>query len=468
MADPALLAEFRRPFRQQLAALRLRLERLVPTARWDDLWQAEHDRAFVVAGAQKADLLADLAGAVDKAVSKGTTLDEFRRDFREIVERRGWHGWTGEGTARGEAWRTRVIYRTNVATSYAAGRRAQLIEGDFAWWVYRHGGSREPRPHHLALDGIALPPDHPFWAKHFPPNDWGCSCRVFGARSEAGIRRVGGDPSKRLPEGWDRIDPRTGAPVGIGRGWAYAPGASVADDIIRLAREKAERLPAQLRFSFLEAFDRPESEAAEAEQVLALLDVLAAQFGRAGGGFAQFVRANAAAADEPRLRLAERMAVNAYTHPEIYAPLNRALRSGAALSDEARRYVDLLDRALARLSAFEGRTRRGIEMSGQALVDFAGRMREGELVEFRGFTSTSVTRPMAGEVVVTVHGRSGRAVSHLSAFPTEEEVLFPRGVQFRVRSAIFDGDELRLVLDEVAPGERQVLTGRSLNAEALG
>ena len=123
----ALTASFRKPFAEQVAAFRLRLGNLTPTVKWDDIQRAQHDRAFMVAGAQKADLLAVLAAAVDKAVSQGTTLDEFRRDFREIVERRGWHGWTGEGTKGGEAWRTKVIYKTNMATTYAAGRMAQLV-----------------------------------------------------------------------------------------------------------------------------------------------------------------------------------------------------------------------------------------------------------------------------------------------------------------------------------------------------
>lgn len=231
----AVTAVFRQPFPEQLAAWRLRLARLAPTSRWDDLAGAEHDRAFMVAGATKADLLADLAAAVDRAISEGRTLDEFRRDFRQIVETRGWHGWTGEGTKKGEAWRTRVIYRTNIATTYAAGRHAQLVAGNYRFWVYRHGNSLEPRVLHLSWDGVALPPDHPFWAAHFPPNDWGCSCRAFGARTQAGIRRVGGDPGKTLPPGWDLRDPKTGTPPGIGKGWDHAPGATVDAEVAQLA-----------------------------------------------------------------------------------------------------------------------------------------------------------------------------------------------------------------------------------------
>lgn len=244
-------ATFRKPFAEQVAAFRLRLGNLVPTARWDDLWQEQHDRAFMVAGATKADLLADLAEAVDKAIADGTGLDAFRKDFRAIVEKHGWHGWTGEGTAKGEAWRTKIIYRTNLRTSYMAGRHAQLVEGGFKYWIYRHGGSLEPRIVHLGWDGLILPPDHPFWAQHYPPNDWGCSCRVFGARTVAGAIRKGGKVSLKLKDGWNKIDPKTGAPSGIGKGWAYAPGASSAEAVTALA-SKLDELPEQLSIDLIQ------------------------------------------------------------------------------------------------------------------------------------------------------------------------------------------------------------------------
>lgn len=243
---PAQRAAFRKPFAAQVEALRLRLGNRLPTAAWDDLWQDQHARAFVVAGAMKADLLADLAEAVRAAVEDGETLEAFRARFRTIVETRGWHGWTGEGTARGEAWRTRVIYRTNMATSWAAGRMAQLVQLDYRYWVYRHGGSREPRLQHLAWDGLILPPDHPFWQTHAPPNGWGCSCRIRGARTLDGAVRKGGKPGLDLPPNWAATDPRTGAPPGIDKGWGYGVGRSTADELAALLRDKAARLPPPL------------------------------------------------------------------------------------------------------------------------------------------------------------------------------------------------------------------------------
>lgn len=236
-------AAFGKPFAQQVAAFRIRLADLRATTGWKDVWQSEHDRAFMVAGAQKAELLADLAAAVDKAIAKGTTLEEFRKDFDKAVADHNWHGWAGEETEKGRAWRTRVIYGTNLSTSYAAGRHAQLRAAGFKYWVYRHGHSREPRKQHLAWDGLILEADHPFWQSHYPPNGWGCSCYVVGARSmESAIRR-GGKPEVKLPDNWRDLDPRTGAPKGIDKGWGYAPGRSVASTVTILG-EKLAALPA--------------------------------------------------------------------------------------------------------------------------------------------------------------------------------------------------------------------------------
>ena len=241
-----------RPFDQQLAFFRGKLGNLVPTQRWNDIEKAAHDKGFMVAGAQKAELLQDLAMAVDHAMSEGTGIEAFRKDFRAIVERHGWHGWTGEGTARGRAWRTRVIYQTNMGTSYAAGRYAQLQEGGFSLWVYRHNDSvQHPRPQHLAWNGLTLPPDHAFWKTHYPPDGWGCQCYVVGARSNRGAQRLGGQPDKPLPDGWDQIDPKTGAPPGVDKGWDYAPGATVAHDV-QVAAQQAAKMDYPLAKAYFE------------------------------------------------------------------------------------------------------------------------------------------------------------------------------------------------------------------------
>lgn len=246
----AVSGALRQPFREQVAFFRAKLGNLVPTERWDDIEREQHDVAFMVAGAQKADLLADLAASVDRAIAEGKSLDAFRRDFDAAVDRHDWHGWTGEGTRGGRAWRTRTIYRTNARVSYAAGRRAQLEAGNYPFWVYRHGGSRDPRPEHLALDGLVLPSDDPAWTWLYPPSDWGCSCYVVGARSERAARRLGGDPDKQRPAWFGQIDLGTGAPIGVGKGWDYAPGSTVAQAVTAAAR-KVGNMEQQVAKAFL-------------------------------------------------------------------------------------------------------------------------------------------------------------------------------------------------------------------------
>jgi hypothetical protein len=98
---------FNLPFEEQIAFFRNKLN--IPTLKWDDLWKVQHAKGFMVAGAYKADLLADFRDSVDKAIGGGATLEDFRKDFDQIVEE---HGWSYKG---GRDWRTAVIYNTNVS-----------------------------------------------------------------------------------------------------------------------------------------------------------------------------------------------------------------------------------------------------------------------------------------------------------------------------------------------------------------
>jgi hypothetical protein len=239
MPDPAITAAFRKPFAQQVDFFRAKLGNLIPTQRWDEVWKGAHDTGFMVAGAMKADLLADFAGAVDKAIATGTSLGEFRRDFDAIVAKYGW-SYIGERN-----WRSKVIYQTNISTSYAAGREAQITAAGFAYKMYKHSDSvANPRPHHVAWDGLVLPVDHPFWQTHSAPNGWGCKCRIIGIRNEAAARRLGGKWGDKPPAGWDQIDAKTGEPVGIDKGWGYQPGAE--SPLLKQIKTKAAKLPEPL------------------------------------------------------------------------------------------------------------------------------------------------------------------------------------------------------------------------------
>ena len=228
--SPELTTVFKLPFFEQEKFFQNKLN--IPTQKWTDLWKEQHAKGFMVAGAYKSDLLTDFRDAVDKAITKGTTLEEFRKDFDRIVAKRGW-SYNGSRN-----WRSEVIYNTNIRQAYNAGRWAQLTDPEqlqiLPYLTYKHGDSRVPRPLHLAWDGTTLPASHPWWKTHFPQNGWGCKCRVFGSTKqeyEIAAKKTAPNDGYYTPtdkQGKPLKDPTTGQveqiPRGIDRGFDYNPG----------------------------------------------------------------------------------------------------------------------------------------------------------------------------------------------------------------------------------------------------
>ncbi|MCC6594271.1 MAG: hypothetical protein IT479_13490 [Xanthomonadales bacterium] len=207
----------------------------LPTQRWDDIWQGEHARAFVVAGAMREDLLTELRGAVESAIVEGTSFEVFQERFEEIVGRLGWTGWTGEGTAAGRAWRARVIYKTNLLTAHAAGRYRQMTDPDtlahMPYWQYRHNTLENPREVHQAWNGLVLRWDDPWWKIHYPPNGWGCRCDVRPV-SERMLRKMGKDGPDAAPAPIDGDPPPE---------WAYNVGEAAWGKPVAASIIEAER-----------------------------------------------------------------------------------------------------------------------------------------------------------------------------------------------------------------------------------
>lgn len=226
-----MLASYRSlPFDRQIKFFKEKID--LPTRSWSDLYNAEHDHAFVIAGAIKRDLLADLRGAVEKSIVNGGTLEQFRKDFDQVIGR---HGWQYKGE---RGWRTNVIWETNLRQSYNAGREAQMADPELRkrrpYGLYRHGDSRHPRPEHKWWDGTVLPLDDPWWSTHSPQNGWGCKCKKF-MLSQRDVEHQGLKVGDAPAIEWeDRIigqnslnGPRTvRVPKGIDPGFEYAPGRS--------------------------------------------------------------------------------------------------------------------------------------------------------------------------------------------------------------------------------------------------
>lgn len=242
------------PFQEAIDFLQGKVN--LPTRRYDDLKHGAHVRGFSVAGVTRDDMLTDFRLAIEKARTEGTGFNEFRKDFDAIVDRTGWK-FNARGSTEEErrAWRSRIIFTTNMRTSYMAGRYGQLTDPDVLkyrpYWQYIHSGAEHPRKQHLAWNGQVWRADDPVWKRIYPPNGWGCGCDVE-ALSERELKALGKSAPDPLPElvTYDGIDPRTGEKElrigGIDRGWEYNVGEEWLNGLV----------PAELRTP-LAAFGTP-------------------------------------------------------------------------------------------------------------------------------------------------------------------------------------------------------------------
>jgi hypothetical protein len=245
---------FHKPFQEQVDFFRQKLS--LPSEHYDDILKSAHDRAFIVAGAMKADLLNDFKNAIDKAAAGGITFSQWKTQFQQIVQKHGWEGWTGSDTQEGRDWRARVIYQTNMATSYAAGRYAQMLHPDVLkrrpYWKYTHNDNvLHPRPLHESWHGLVLRYDDPWWETHAPPNGYGCQCRAVSVTADEYEGAAAPDDGVWVKE--DRTGQRHVIPNGIDYGFDYTPGSSRATPFAELIDKKLIRLEAPIGAAMMQA-----------------------------------------------------------------------------------------------------------------------------------------------------------------------------------------------------------------------
>lgn len=201
---------------------------------WTDVWQEAHAKAFTVAKVMQMDVLQDIRGLVDKSLADGMGFSDFRREMRSMLAKKGWpmDGLPDEslmGVASN--WRVKTIYETNLQTALNAGRYKEMMEnvGHRPYWQYIAVMDGRTRPAHAAMNGKVLRYDNPWWNVNYPPNGFGCRCRVRALTAEQlkekGLKVDTGQPVYRAdpPEGERHIIRRP--PMDIAdKGWAYNPG----------------------------------------------------------------------------------------------------------------------------------------------------------------------------------------------------------------------------------------------------
>ncbi|SDO76603.1 Phage Mu protein F like protein [Rhodoferax sp. OV413] len=219
-----------------------------------DVWRQEHQAAFTVAKAMHMDLLRDIRGQVDKAITEGTSFGTFQRELSPKLQARGWWGKqdvvdpVSGDTVRaqlGSARRMEVIFDANLATAYSEGQweRIQRGKGLFPFLEYGHSASEHPRLEHKAYAGTVLRADDPWWQVHMPVKKWGCKCPVYqhNARTlERGGLKLGTAPAEQMRT---LTNQRTGetmeVPVGVDPAFHYPPGGR-RPNLGRMMMDKAD------------------------------------------------------------------------------------------------------------------------------------------------------------------------------------------------------------------------------------
>nr|DAS33718.1 MAG TPA: minor capsid component [Caudoviricetes sp.] len=188
---------------------------------YDEIMHETHTRVFTVAKITKIDLLNYIQASLEDAYKKGQSFEAWQENIKPVLAKKGWLGdvsvtnpQTGEvkqiyvGSRR-----LKRIFETNMRVSFARARYESQMSSPFEYFRYVAILDRRTRASHAKLHGLILPKTHKFWQKNYPPNDWGCRCKVQVV-SEYEIKQKGYKISQSAPGSIASKD------------WAYNPGKS--------------------------------------------------------------------------------------------------------------------------------------------------------------------------------------------------------------------------------------------------
>ncbi len=169
-----------------------------PVARavFDAMLPELRGRAFAIAGIEAAGTLQRARDAI-AGLPAGKPWAEVKEDvLREISP----FFSDEEGAAERRA---EVLIRTHGFQAFnAANWRGAQEDTDTTHLQYLATEDSHVRASHIALNGLILPKDDPFWDHHTPPWEWGCRCRIRAINpdllDEAKAEDAGRPPAGKL------------------------------------------------------------------------------------------------------------------------------------------------------------------------------------------------------------------------------------------------------------------------------
>lgn len=233
---------------------------------WRDMQREAHTKAFTVAGVTKADVLEDLRNALLESEKQGLSYGQFKSLIIPALQKKGWYGKREVSRPDGSVkevdlslpHRLRTIFNTNMRTSMMAGRYRQMKDtaSRRPYWRYVAVMDGRTREAHRLLNGKIFRHDDPFWDSHFPPNGWGCRCRVVSiSKEEFREKNYGLSNGEILKKA-----------VPVAPEWGYNPGKrDWKPDIGRYSPEIRTKLKKELESlnSIAKSATRPEKPSVE-------------------------------------------------------------------------------------------------------------------------------------------------------------------------------------------------------------
>jgi hypothetical protein len=213
-------------YREAIDSVRKRVP--VPREVWDQMQYEEREHAFTVAQVTRTQVLQQVLDSIDKAVTTGTAITDFRAEVADkLIDQ-----WGSEIPGRIE-----TIFRTNIGAAYAEGRHAinSAPAVKEARPIWRYNDVDNDRECELCHDchGVVLPADHPWWLTHHPLLHFCCCCEVDALT-----------PEEAAEEGYTSEDdiPDVEADEGFGHqpsseGEDWAPDLTNIDPELRAALE---------------------------------------------------------------------------------------------------------------------------------------------------------------------------------------------------------------------------------------
>ncbi|MBI3584207.1 MAG: minor capsid protein [Nitrospinae bacterium] len=135
-------------------------------------------RAFTVARLTQLDAIDNIRERLADVLKEGKTLSQFWDEGGkdELLQKSGFH--------KSNPWYWETVFRTNIQTSYNAGRAMQFKENPPPY--YEFIGITDSRQTQIcqARSGIIKPSDDPFWSSNWPPLHFACRSTIRGVHKE--------------------------------------------------------------------------------------------------------------------------------------------------------------------------------------------------------------------------------------------------------------------------------------------